>query len=72
MALALSGTREVLAAVRDANGAWGPAAPISGAGGVSAVPPPVAGVAASGDAVAYWTRVVAGVTVVERAAFGAG
>ncbi len=72
VALALSGTREVLAAVRDANGAWGPAAPISGAGGVSAVPPPVAGVAASGDAVAYWTRVVAGVTVVERAAFGAG
>ena len=72
VALALSGTREVLAAVRDANGAWGAAAPISGAGGVGAVPPPVAGVAASGDAVAYWTRVVAGVTVVERATFDAG
>ena len=38
----------------------------------SAVPPPAVGVAASGDAVAYWSRVVAGVTVVERATFDAG
>jgi hypothetical protein len=39
---------------------------------VDAVPPPAAGVAASGDAVAYWSRVVDGVRVVERAAFDAG
>jgi hypothetical protein len=72
VALALTGTREVLAAVRGADGAWGAAEPISAGGGVSAVPPPAVGVAASGDAVAYWSRAVAGVTVVERATFHAG
>jgi hypothetical protein len=72
VALALTSTREVVAAVRGADGAWGPAEPISGAGGVDAVPPPAVGVAASGDAVAYWSRVVGGVGVVERAVFDAG
>ncbi len=72
VALALTSTREVVAAVRGPDGAWGPAEPISGGGGVDAVPPPAVGVASSGDAVVYWSRVVSGVRVVERAAFDAG
>ncbi len=72
VALALTGAREVLAAARGVDGAWGAAEPISGGGGVDAAIPPAIGVAASGDAVAYWSRVVGGVRVVERAAFDAG
>jgi hypothetical protein len=71
VALALTGAREALAAARGADGAWRAAEPISGGGGVEATTPPVLGVASSGDAVVYWSRVVGGVGVVERAVFDA-